>query len=121
MPASKMQKVDRLTVPLRMNEPFISDKTYKYVQEVLESGWISVEGPKVKQLEKGMAELLSGVDAVAVQSGTAALWGAFKALGVKSKCDVVICCGYTCAATADGIAAAGGNSLVTLESALHAS
>ena len=95
-------------VRLRMNEPLISELTHTYVQEVLDSGWISVEGPKVKRLEKGFAELLGGVDSVAVQSGTAAIWGAVKALGVKSKSDVVICCGYTCAATADGIASAGG-------------
>jgi hypothetical protein len=35
---------------LRMNEPLIGENALKYCQQVLESGWISVEGPFVKRL-----------------------------------------------------------------------
>jgi hypothetical protein len=38
-----------LVKKLRMNEPLIGVNALKYCQDVLESGWISVEGPYVKK------------------------------------------------------------------------
>jgi perosamine synthetase len=106
-----------LTKPkkFRMNEPLIGPNSLKYLEEVLESTWLGVEGPFVKRLESMFGDLCCGLNqghAVAVNSGTAALYGALKALGVKEKTDYVICPAYTCAACADAVVHAGGTPLI---------
>jgi perosamine synthetase len=93
---------------LRMNEPIIGRNALRYCNSVLDSTWIGVEGPMVKRLERMLARICGCSQACAVQSGTAALYGAVKALGVGRREHHVICPTYTCAACADAVVHAGG-------------
>ncbi|CAD7947921.1 unnamed protein product [Amoebophrya sp. A25] len=93
---------------LRMNEPLIGLTAYGYIQKALSSGWIGVEGPYIKKFEAAITRVCQVEAACAVQSGTAALYGAMKALGVSEQSHRVIVPTYTCAACADAIAHAGG-------------
>lgn len=93
---------------LRMNEPLIGPNAERYCSSALASGWIGVEGPYVKQFEKHLARICGCAAACAVQSGTAALYGAMKALGVSDPSHHVLVPAFTCAACADAIVHAGG-------------
>ncbi|CAD7925056.1 unnamed protein product [Amoebophrya sp. A120] len=93
---------------LRMNEPLIGLTAMGYIEKALSSGWIGVEGPHMKKFEAAIARICSVEAACAVQSGTAALYGAMKALGVSDQLHHVIVPTYTCAACADAIVHAGG-------------
>jgi len=93
---------------LRMNEPLIGPNAERYCSGALSSGWIGVEGPYVKQFEKHLARICGCSAACAVQSGTAALYGAMKALGVSDPSHHVLVPAFTCAACADAIVHAGG-------------
>lgn len=88
---------------LRMNEPVIGLNAELYCRKVLASTWIGVEGPFVKKFERALARICGCVQACAVSSGTAALYGALKALGVKSRDQHVIVPTYTCSACADAV------------------
>lgn len=91
-----------------MNEPLIGPNAERYCSGALASGWIGVEGPYVKQFEKHLARICGCSAACAVQSGTAALYGAMKALGVSDPSHHVLVPAFTCAACADAIVHAGG-------------
>ena len=93
---------------LRMNEPLIGLTARHYINEALSTGWIGVEGPHIKKFESALARICGCDAACAVQSGTAALYGAMKALGVSDEAHHVIVPTYTCAACADAIVHAGG-------------
>lgn len=93
---------------LRMNEPLIGLTAQHYVTNALTSGWIGVEGPHIKKFENALARICGVEAACAVQSGTAALYGAMKALGVSESLHHVLVPTYTCAACADAIVHAGG-------------
>eukprot|EP00421_Protoceratium_reticulatum_P004975 CAMPEP_0168363024 /NCGR_PEP_ID=MMETSP0228-20121227/3480_1 /TAXON_ID=133427 /ORGANISM="Protoceratium reticulatum, Strain CCCM 535 (=CCMP 1889)" /LENGTH=695 /DNA_ID=CAMNT_0008375743 /DNA_START=47 /DNA_END=2134 /DNA_ORIENTATION=+ len=93
---------------LRMNEPLIGPNAELYCTNALDSGWIGVEGPYVKQLERHLARICGCSAACAVQSGTAALYGAMKALGVSDPSHHVLVPSFTCAACADAVVHAGG-------------
>merc|ERR1719253_1791928 len=80
----------------------------RYCSAVLASSWIGVEGPFVKKFEAQLANICGCLAACAVQSGTAALYGAMKALGVSEPAHHVLCPSFTCAAAADAVVHAGG-------------
>lgn len=76
------------------------------VNEVLMSDFLT-QGPKVKKFEDDVARFCGVTGAVAVNSGTAALYCLIKALGVQPG-DEVITTPITFAATANAILLAGG-------------
>jgi len=59
------------------------EKYQKYVDEIYASGWITNNGPLVKQLEKRMAEYLGVKNIVLVANGTVALEIAYRTLGLE--------------------------------------
>ena len=73
-----------------VNEPLLDGNEKKYLNECIETGWISSEGPFVKKFEEGMAKLCQREFAVALSSGTSALELAFKALDLKEDDEVII-------------------------------
>ena len=79
--------------------PDIAEDEIEAVVETLRSGWLTT-GPKVKQLERDFAEYIGCGDAVAVNSGTAALHLALEAVGLKEGDEVVVP-SMTFAATAE--------------------
>jgi len=86
----------------RLNEPYIKGKEKEYVNDVIDSGWLSVNGKHTKEFERQFAEMVGVKYAMAVQSGTAALHTALLALGIKEKSRVAVP-NYTCAANVSTI------------------
>mmetsp|Transcript_45612 Transcript_45612/g.105865 ORF Transcript_45612/g.105865 Transcript_45612/m.105865 type:complete len:694 (-) Transcript_45612:35-2116(-) len=93
---------------LRMNEPFIGPRAEQYCNNVLASTWIGVEGPYIKRFEAMLARICGCAAACAVQSGTAACYGAMKALGVSGPSNHVLVPAFTCSACGDAVVHAGG-------------
>jgi perosamine synthetase len=78
-----------------LNIPYITRLEKKYINQVLESGWLSINGKNTKKFEKKFSNYLNTKYSIAVQSGTAAVHTALRALGVK-KNERVIIPNYTC-------------------------
>lgn len=64
------------------------DEVAEAVQRVLDSGWL-ILGPEVRAFEEEFAAFVGVSAAVGVNSGTDALWLAFKALGIGPGDDVL--------------------------------
>ena len=90
---------------IRLALPDIGEEELAAVQEVLESGQLTM-GPKVAELEELLAAACGVEQAVAVSSGTAALHLAVLALGLEEG-DEVLVPAYTFPATANVVALAG--------------
>ncbi len=59
------------------------EKYKKYVDEIYANGWITNNGPMVKELEKRLAEYLGVKNIVLVANGTVALEIAYRTLDIK--------------------------------------
>ena len=66
---------------LLVSEPVLGQEEMAAVAKVIEDGWITL-GPRVESFEKAFAKRHGAVDAVAVDSCTAALHLALEALGI---------------------------------------
>ncbi len=73
-----------------VNRPLFISNEKKYLQECIDSGWISSEGPFVKQFENNFAKYVGRKHGVAVSSGTAALEVAVGAIGLKPGDEVIM-------------------------------
>jgi perosamine synthetase len=73
-----------------VNEPLLDGNERKYLLECLETGWISSEGPFVRQFEERFAQVVDRRHGVAVANGTAALEIAVKALGIGPGDEVIL-------------------------------
>ena len=73
-----------------VNEPVLDGNEKKYLDECIETGWISSEGPFVRKFEEGLATRVSRKHGIAVSSGTAALEIAVKALGIGPSDEVIL-------------------------------
>ena len=67
---------------LPFHQPLIENEEIDAVVSTLKSGWLST-GPKVHEFEKSMSEYLGIPHCIALNSGTAALHLALKAIGLK--------------------------------------
>ena len=74
---------------LPFHQPLIENEEIAEVVSTLKSGWLST-GPKVHQFEKSMSEYLNIPYCIALNSGTAALHLALKAIGLKENDEVII-------------------------------
>lgn len=63
-----------------VNEPLLDGNEKKYLNECIDTGWISSEGPFVKKLEDGFSSYCGQKHAVAVANGSVALDVATRAL-----------------------------------------
>lgn len=63
-----------------VNEPLLVGNEKKYLEECIDTGWISSEGPFVKRFEEQMATVAGRRFGIAVSNGTAALETAVSAL-----------------------------------------
>lgn len=90
-------------MPVKMEVPFfrphIGDEERKEIMEVLDSGWLTT-GPRCQRFEEDMCAYLRRAQAVAVNSGTAALHLALAVSGVKPGQGVIVPT-HTFAATAE--------------------
>ena len=70
--------------------PDLSGNELEYVTEAIKSGWISSQGPHVKEFEKNFAEYNDMKHGVACSSGTAALTLALRALNIGPGDEVIV-------------------------------
>ncbi len=73
-----------------LDAPNIGREEIEAVTRALESGFVSSAGPLVKEFERALAEYLGVDDAVALQSGTAALHLALLGLGIGPGDEVIV-------------------------------
>lgn len=73
-----------------LNEPLLDGNERAYLNECIDTGWISSEGPFVRRFEAGFAEQLGQRHGVAVCNGTAALEAALYGLGVGPGDEVIM-------------------------------
>jgi perosamine synthetase len=73
-----------------VNIPLVDGNEKKYLNECIDTGWISSEGPFVKEFEEKFASRVERTNAIAVTSGTAALDIAIEALGISSGDEVIL-------------------------------
>jgi len=71
-------------------EPKIEDKEKKYVNECLDTGWISSSGRFIDEFESKWAKYCNRKYGIAVCNGTAALQIAVKALGIGPGDEVIL-------------------------------
>lgn len=90
-----------------VNTPLLSGNEKKYLLECIETGWISSEGPFIKQFEDNFSNYIGTEYGIAVSNGSAALDIAIKALGI-SEGDEVIVPAFTIISPVQSIVTAGG-------------
>lgn len=73
-----------------VNEPVLNGNERKYLDECIESNWISFEGPFVKKFEEGMARLTGRKYGIAVSNGSVALDTAIIALRLGEGDEVIL-------------------------------
>ena len=73
-----------------VNEPLLDGNEKKYLDECIDTGWISSEGPFVARFEEAMAAAAGRRYGVAVCNGTAALETAVAALDLQPGDEVVM-------------------------------
>ncbi len=73
-----------------VNEPLLNGNEKKYLCECIDTGWISSEGPFVKQFEEKMSAAAGRKYGIAVSNGTAALEVAMQAIGICKDDEVIM-------------------------------
>lgn len=73
-----------------VNEPLLDGNEKKYLCECIDSGWISSEGPFVKEFEQKMSATVGRKYGISVSNGTAALEVAVQALGIGVGDEVIM-------------------------------
>ena len=73
-----------------VNTPCLNGNEKIYINECIDTGWISSEGPFVKRFEDGVSNYIGRNYATACSNGSAALDIAVKALGLKSGDEVIM-------------------------------
>ena len=73
-----------------VNEPLLNGNEKRYLCECIDTGWISSEGPFVKEFEHRMSISVDRKFGIAVSSGTAALEVAVQALEIKEGDEVIM-------------------------------
>lgn len=73
-----------------VNEPLLDGNEKRYLQECIDTGWISSEGPFVQKFEQLFGSCLELPPGVAVANGTAALECALYGLGVGPGDEVIM-------------------------------
>ena len=91
---------------ISISKPLLGEEEKQAVAEVIESG-ILAQGPRVKAFEERFSDYIGAKHAVAVSSGTSALYLALQSVGIKPG-DEVITSPFTFIATGTSILFCGG-------------
>ncbi|MFM6812393.1 MAG: DegT/DnrJ/EryC1/StrS family aminotransferase, partial [Dolichospermum sp.] len=94
-----------------VNEPLLNGNEKKYLNQCIDTGWISSEGPFIKQLEEQFSAKVHRSYGIAVCNGSVALDVAIAALGI-GKGDEVILPTFTIISCASAIVRAGATPVV---------
>jgi aminotransferase in exopolysaccharide biosynthesis len=89
-----------------LHEPILTEHDKLYLNDVIDSGFVSSVGQYVTQFEQKLSSITGAKETVAVVNGTSALHLALKAVGVSHE-DEVITQSLTFVATANSIAYCG--------------
>ncbi len=73
-----------------VNEPIFFGNEKKYLNECIDSGWISSDGPFVGLFEKKLANYFNRKYAIAVSNGTVAVDLAIESLGLKTGDEIIL-------------------------------
>jgi perosamine synthetase len=73
-----------------VNEPKLDGNEKKYLNECIDTGWISWEGPFVEKFEEDMAQYTGREFAVSVSNGSAALEVAVMALELEKGSEIIV-------------------------------
>jgi perosamine synthetase len=73
-----------------VNEPLLDGNEKKYLNECIDTGWISSEGPFIKAFEENFAARVQRLHGIAVCNGTAALDVAIEAIGIGPGDEVIM-------------------------------
>lgn len=73
-----------------VNQPLLDGNEKKYLNQCIDTGWISSEGPFIKQFEEQFATRVARKHGIAVCNGTAALDAAVEALGIEAGDEVIM-------------------------------
>lgn len=73
-----------------VNEPLLHGNEKKYLNECIDTGWISSEGPFVREFEEKFAVRVGRKYGIAVCNGTVALEAAVVALGIEPGDEVIL-------------------------------
>lgn len=94
-----------------VNEPLLNGNEKKYLNECIDTGWISSEGPFIRQFEERLAARVGRKYGIAVSNGSVALDAAVVALGIGQG-DEVIMPTFTIISCAAAIVRAGATPVV---------
>ena len=83
-----MNMIKRSFIPV--NIPLLDGNEKTYLNECIDTGWISSEGPFIKKFEDIFSKKVNRKHGIAVSSGTAALDIAIEALGIGSGDEVIL-------------------------------
>lgn len=75
---------------IAVNEPLLDGNEKAYLAQCIDTGWISSEGPFIRQFEQALAQRVERKWGVAVCNGTAALDAAIEALGIGPGDEVIL-------------------------------
>lgn len=75
---------------ISVNEPLLDGNEKQYLLECIETGWISSEGPFIKEFEQKFAARVNRKHGIAVTNGTAAIDAAVDALGIGPGDEVIM-------------------------------
>ena len=73
-----------------VNSPLLTGNEKKYLNECIDTGWISSEGPFVSRFENGVAKYIGRKYATACSSGSAAINIAVRALELEKGDEVIM-------------------------------
>lgn len=73
-----------------VNEPLLNGNEKKYLSQCIDTGWISSEGPFVRQFEEQFALRVGRKHGIAVSNGSVALNTAMHALGLTTGDEVIV-------------------------------
>lgn len=73
-----------------VNTPLLKGNEKKYLNECIESGWISSEGPFVKRFENNFSNYIGRKYGIAVANGSAALDISIRALNLAKGSEVIV-------------------------------
>ncbi len=90
-----------------VNEPLLNGNEKKYLCECIDTGWISSEGPFVKEFESKFSKTVNRDFGISVTNGTAALEIAVRAIGITDG-DEVIMPTFTIISCAEAVTRVGG-------------